>query len=428
MRLFLDSVGCRLNISELEHTARLVQAAGWELAHSPEDADVILINTCTVTAKAAADSRKMIRHANRVSSAPIIVTGCWSTLSPEKARKLPGVAAVIPNAEKEQIVEVLLKAPQPQSEDVLRWLQDYHPDRLRTRSFVKVQDGCNHRCAYCITTLARGRSRSRPIHDVLNDIRSAALEGVQEVVLTGVHLGMWGRDLSPEADLVTLIKTVLSEMASISRLHLSSLEPWDLPAELFRLWKDDRLVKHLHMPLQSGSSTILRRMGRKVTLDGFARLLADVRSQIPDVAITTDLIAGFPGEREADHQATLAFVHSLNLAGGHVFPYSEREGTPAARMAEPVHHACRKERAAQLRTVLAASAKTFKEQYVGTIRPVLWIQERKGMLQGMTDNEIKVFMKGHAGSVNHIEPVKLQALHGAGMTGIVLDDSRLFSP
>lgn len=416
MKIFLDSVGCRLNISEIEQTARLMQVAGWDIASSPEDADLILINTCTVTAKAGADSRQKIRHAHRVSDAPIVVTGCWSTLAPEAAAALSGVTMVIPNHEKDSLVEQLLLAGRPSTADVLAWLDEHQSQRMRTRSFIKVQDGCNNRCAYCVTTLARGESRSMPIESILADIHAAEREGVQEIVLSGVHLGMWGRDLTPEDNLTTLLRRVLNRTA-VPRIHLSSLEPWDLPQGLFDLWRDSRLVRHLHMPLQSGSKDILRRMGRHVTPGRFEELASDIRNRIPDLALTTDLIAGFPGETAEHHHESVEFVRRLSFAGGHVFPYSERPGTRAATLPDPVHHAERKTRAAELRTVLAASSRRFRAAFEGAVLPVLFIQTKGGQLQGITLNEIRVFADGPPDLINSIRPVKLLHQVKNGMEG-----------
>jgi len=419
MKIFLDSVGCRLNISEIEQTARLMQVAGWDIVFSPEEADLILINTCSVTAKAGADSRQKIRQANRRSNAPIMVTGCWSTLSPEDAAELPGVAAVIPNRDKDSLVEHLLQASRPTTADVQTWLQANQPARLRTRSFVKVQDGCNNRCAYCVTTLARGASRSMPIESILADIHAAEREGVQEVVLSGVHLGMWGRDLSPDENLTTLLRRLLARTA-VPRIHLSSLEPWEIPEGLFDLWENPRLVRHVHMPLQSGSADTLRRMGRQVTPSRFEQLAADIRARIPGLALTTDLIAGFPGETASHHRESVAFLRRLDFAGGHVFPYSERPGTAAASLPNPVHHAERKARAAELRKVIVDSSRSFREAFTGTVQSVLIIQSKHGRLQGLTPNEIRVYTDGPEHLVNTIQRVELRVQVKSGFEGPIL--------
>jgi threonylcarbamoyladenosine tRNA methylthiotransferase MtaB len=190
--------------------------------------------------------------------------------------------------------------------------------RLRTRAFIKVQDGCDNRCTFCITTLARGAGRSLPVEAILADINAALAGGAQEIVLTGVHLGSWGQDFETPQKIRDLIETILAE-APVIRLRLSSLEPWDLEADFFSLWQDQRLARHLHLPLQSGSAATLRRMARKTTPEDFARLVAAAREHIPEVAITTDVIAGFPGESEAEFAESLEFVRQMNFAGGHVF-------------------------------------------------------------------------------------------------------------
>ncbi|MBN2556987.1 MAG: MiaB/RimO family radical SAM methylthiotransferase [Anaerolineales bacterium] len=418
-KIYLDSIGCRLNISELEQAARLMQVAGWEVTDSPQQADLILMNTCTVTAKAGADSRQKIRQANRLSRAPIIVTGCWSTLEPEQAARLPGVAAVISNDDKDSLIERLLQTDRPRPSEVAAWLSKHKPRRLRTRSFIKVQDGCNNNCAYCITTIARGPSRSRLQQAILDEIHAAEQEGVQEIVLSGVHLGMWGKDLASGNNLTTLLACILQE-THIPRIQISSLEPWGVPEGLFQLWKDPRLVKHLHMPLQSGSADVLRRMGRHVSPETFTALVAEIRAAIPDLALTTDLIAGFPGETDEDHQASMDLVRKLQFAGGHVFPYSERPETSAASMDHPVHHADRKSRAASLRVLLQQTSLRFRTAFLDSVQPVLWIQEKNGRLQGITTNDIKVFMQGPACLINTIQSVRLDKLEGSGLAAAPL--------
>jgi threonylcarbamoyladenosine tRNA methylthiotransferase MtaB len=269
MKVFLDMVGCRLNQSEIERYARQFRLAGHSLTSDAELADLIVINTCTVTAAAASDSRQKIRRAARTGAKQIIVTGCFATLNPRETAELPRVSQVIGNLEKDDLVPMVLNIPASLFDRTSIQREPIPGTRLRTRAFIKVQDGCDNRCTYCITTLARGKGRSRPIIDILADIHSALDGGSQEIVLTGVHLGSWGYDFYQPSRLENLVRTILDD-TDTPRLHLSSLEPWDISPNFFELWQNSRLCRHLHLPLQSGSGATLRRMGRKVTPGAFA--------------------------------------------------------------------------------------------------------------------------------------------------------------
>ena len=261
------------------------------------------------------------------------MTGCWASLEPQAAAALPRVSNVVINQRKDNLVRDLLAPDRPlfDAEPLAR--TPLPGLRQRTRAFIKVQDGCDNRCTFCITTIARGRSRSRPIADVCRDIDAALAGGAREIVLTGVHLGAWGKDLG--MDLRRLVHAVLSR-TDVPRLRLSSLEPWDLDREFFDLWEDPRLCPHLHLPLQSGCAATLRRMARRTTPRSFRLLLEAARDLIPEVAITTDVIAGFPGETEAEFEESLAFVREMEFAGGHAFTYSPRPGTAAARRPDQI--------------------------------------------------------------------------------------------
>ena len=302
MKIHLDTIGCRLNQAEIEQMARQFRAEGHSLVAEAAGADLVVVNTCAVTTEAAADSRQKIRQAARAGAGKIVVTGCWSSLQPTQAAELPHVTRVIPNDQKNYLVaEVLgISAEHFDLEPLAR--QTLPGLRQRTRAFIKVQDGCDNACTFCITTVARGQGRSRPIPAVLADIRAALSGGTQEVVLTGVHLGSWGHDFNDHPS--TLILAILAE-TDTPRLRLSSLDPWDLDTDFFSLWDNPRLLPHLHLPLQSGSETVLKRMLRKTTPRSFRELVQAARAAIPQVAITTDVIAGFPGETETEFRETL---------------------------------------------------------------------------------------------------------------------------
>lgn len=421
MKIYLDTVGCRLNQAEIETYARQFRLAGHELVSAPEEADLAVINTCTVTVQADADSRQKLRQMARRGVPHIVATGCWATLHPAEAATLPAVQCVVPNELKDLLVPSLLELPRAAFDLEPLEREPLPGARLRTRAFIKAQDGCDNHCTYCITTLARGPGRSQPAEAVRRDVLTALRGGAQEVVLTGVHLGSWGQDFDPPRRLSQLVGDILAHTA-IPRLRLSSLEPWDLDAGFFDLWQEARLCRHLHLPLQSGCAATLRRMARKTTPEDFATLLASARRAIPGVAITTDLMAGFPGEDETEFAASLAFVQAMHFAAGHVFTYSERPGTAAVRLLEPVPHPVRKQRAAQLRQALAESAAAYRRQFLGCTLPVLWESAHgpgpQGWeLSGLTDNYLRVTVETPEPLWNRITPVTLTSLNMAGLQG-----------
>ena len=423
MNIYLDTVGCRLNQSEIESFARQFRAVGHQLVPSPEQADLVVINTCTVTAAAASDSRQRIRQAARVGKPQVVVTGCWATLEPGQAASLPGVSQVINNLDKDRLVPIVLQAP-PETFDLEFVERKPIPGtRLRTRAFIKVQDGCNNRCTFCITSIARGPARSRSIHAVGRDIPASLRGGTQEIVLTGVHLAAWGRDLAPNQRLRHLVQSILAD-TDTPRLRLSSLEPWDLQPEFFNLWQDPHLCRHLHLPLQSGCKATLRRMARNTTPDSFASLLQTARAAIPNVAITTDIIVGFPGESQAEFAESLDLVQGMNFAGGHVFTYSERSGTAAARMPGSVPHAERKARNARMQAVLTESEAAYQHAFLGMQLDVLWESTKAHdahgwKLSGLTDNYLRVHSHAPEQLWNQITPVQLTALTAHGLVGMV---------
>jgi len=415
MKVYLDTVGCRLNQSEIETYARQLTTAGHVLVASMEEADMMVLNTCTVTAAAASDSRQKVRQANKAGIQQIVVTGCLSTIKPESVSEMPGVIRLVPNSKKDNLVPIVLDLPAETLEkpDISR--QPVPGGRLRTRAFLKVQDGCDNRCTFCITSVARGEGRSYPIQRVITDVNTALRGGAKEIVLTGVHLGSWGHDLKQPQHISDLISALL-EIREIPRLRVSSLEPWDLDDAFFTLWQDPRLCRHLHLPLQSGSASVLRRMARKINPEGFAQLVSSARQQIPDVAITTDLIAGFPGETEEEFEEGLAFVRDMEFSGAHVFTYSAREGTAAAKMPRQVHNYLRKERSAILRKAAAEDSRSFHKIFEGREMDVLWesafpAQELgKWQITGLTDNYLRVRSVAKADLSNQITPVLLTEL------------------
>lgn len=388
----LRMTGCRLNQAELDTMGRQLRAQGHTLTDDPAQAAWHIVNTCAVTQQATASSRKLVRELHRANpAAQITVTGCYAQLAPSELADLPGVVRVIDNEGKDRLVEQLTGQP-PEAFDHEPVAREARINR--TRAFVKVQDGCENACTFCITTVARGAGRSRTTADVLADIRNLIASGYQEAVLTGVHLGSTGHDLGNPNGLYDLVRAILNE-TDLPRLRLSSLEPWDLHPDFFGLWDDPRLCRHLHLPLQSGSDSVLRRMLRRTTQTQFMALVQAARAAAPDMAVTTDVIAGFPGETEAEFADSLGFIEACDFAGLHVFPYSPRPGTPAARMRGHVPADVKKARTARLIAHADQQAARFAAQFVGQTRPVLW-ENVAGATQdgfvnvGYTDNYLRV--------------------------------------
>ncbi len=433
MRVYLDTLGCRLNFSEMERLARELATRGHHVVQAPEDADVCVLNTCAVTTTAEAKSRTLARALTKVNpKARLVITGCYATLSPAAARQLPQVYLVAGNQEKDHLADLLAswadEIPDVPVAEALR------PDRspfapTRTRAFVKVQDGCNNCCTFCIVTVARGEERSRSLDAVVDEINMLAAEGYQEAVLTGVHLGAYGRDLG--CDLATLVRAILRR-TPLPRLRLSSLEPWDLGPDFFSLWQesDGRLCPHLHLPLQSGCDATLRRMARRYTTAGYARLAETARERIPGLTLTTDIIVGFPGESDEEFQQSLQFVESMQFAHLHVFPYSRRPGTAAARMKGHVAEAVKRERSVAMRELDARCGRAVRRAQLGQTRPVLWegngqetADAHTHVWVGLTDNYLRVLTTAPAGVNlhNQITPVRLNRLEGDALWGEVLN-------
>ncbi len=442
MRIYLDQIGCRLNYSEMETLAARLQAVGHQTVSQPEQAQVIVFNSCAVTADAVRGSRKRVRTLHKANpTARIALTGCWTTLQPQEAAALPGVALVA-NNDRKDLLHTLLEPWSAELDDpdvLARMAPDGipftdpipadHERRRRTRAFIKVQDGCNNKCTFCIVTIARGESRSRSVADLLHEVEVLADDGVQEVVLTGVHLGSYGRDFAgvDGTDLKALVTTLLTH-TNIRRLRLSSLEPWELAPGFFDLWQQwpDRLCPHLHLPLQAGTNKQLRQMARRCTVESFRQLVADARAAIPDLILTTDLITGFPGETEDDFAAGLAFVEELRFAHAHIFPYSSRAGTAAASFAGEVPTVVKKARGQQLRTVIERTGQAERQRFLGTVRPVLFegdgqpLTDEPGRLwSGLTDNYLRVTVVApdEADLHNQCLPVRLLRHNGDLLEG-----------
>jgi len=421
MQVYLDMVGCRLNQSELEGYARQFRQAGHTITSHAEMADLIVINTCTVTSAAASDSRQKIRQAARSAAGQVVVTGCWATLNRAEAAAFPGVTQVIGNLEKDDLVPLVLKVSRFDFAGKSIQREPIPGSRLRTRAFIKVQDGCDNYCTYCVTTLARGVGRSRRIPDVLTDIHSALGGGSQEVVLTGVHLGSWGYDFEPPSNLSHLVDAILTSTET-PRLHLSSLEPWDVSPDLLQLFQNHRLCRHLHLPLQSGCKATLKRMGRRITPEAYTSLVLQARTAIPGLSITTDIITGFPGETDREFSMSAHFVRKTAFANGHVFTYSARPGTAAARLPDQVPHSVAKQRNAHMREIFRQSSAIFQNEQLGQDLMVLWEKAvplglSQWQLSGLTDNYLRVRTISASPCYNQIMRVHITAAEHGELVG-----------
>lgn len=372
MKVHLRMLGCRLNQSEIDMMARQFEQQGHTIVANPDEADQIVVNTCAVTNEASKSSRKLIRELHRTNTqADISVTGCYAQISPNDIAVIDGVQRVISNAEKDSLVSQVTGQPlerfdiEPHARDMRSGAAN------RTRAFIKVQDGCDNACTFCITTVARGEGRSRDADEIVHEINTLQEMGYQEAVLTGVHLGSYGHDLGNREGLMQLVQRILAE-TDIPRLRLSSLEPWDLSPGFFTLWQDERLQPHLHLPLQSGCDATLRRMRRNTSQAEFRQLVQSARAAIPQLNITSDVIVGFPGETEVEWAISQAFIEEMNFGSLHVFRYSVRSGTPAARMRGKVRNAVKKARSSYLLAHSQQQEARFAERFIGQALPVLW--------------------------------------------------------
>jgi threonylcarbamoyladenosine tRNA methylthiotransferase MtaB len=371
MRIYLDTIGCRLNEAELEQWSRDFLARGHRLTGDPEQADVVVVNSCAVTGEAVRKSRKLMQRLHRINPcAKLVVSGCYASLEPSRAAEIAGVDLVIGNRDKERLVEIAGRELELDTLPRLAAEPDANPllARGRHRAFVKVQDGCRYQCTFCIVTAARGEERSRPIPEAVAEINRLPAEGIQEAVLAGVHLGGYGSDRG--SDLAELVRRILAE-TDLPRLRLGAVEPWDLPERFWELFENPRLMPHLHLPLQSGSDTVLKRMARRCKRDAFARLAAAGRAAIPDLNITTDIIVGFPGETDREWRETLEMVERIGFGHLHIFAFSPRTGTLAAGMPHPVPPAVIRNRSRELHRLGERMRRATLERFLGRTFPVL---------------------------------------------------------
>lgn len=395
MKVYIKMIGCRLNQSEIDTMARQFEQLGHEIVETAEAADHFVLNTCAVTNEATKTSRKLIREFARLNpEGETTVTGCYAQISPQDIQVLPGVKRVVSNQDKDRLVSQLT-GQTVEIYDTEPFERESIPGTLgRTRAFVKVQDGCDNACTFCVTTVARGDGQSRTIEDVVKEVNYLYASGYHEAVLTGVHLGSYGYDSGDTDGLVHLVKALLND-TDMPRIRLSSLEPWDLSEGFFDLWDDPRVCRHLHLPLQSGCDATLKRMRRNTSQAEFRQLIHEARNTIENVRITTDVIVGFPGETDEEFAISEAFIREMDFAGLHVFRYSIRPGTPASRMRNQVSTKVKKARSAELLALSDAMEAQFAQTLQGTSQSVLWEQitgsTPEGFINtGYTDNYMRV--------------------------------------
>ena len=421
------TLGCKVNQFETETMEGLFRARGYDVVPFEERADVYVVNTCSVTHLSDRKSRQLIRRAARTNpSACIAVTGCYAQVAPEEIRALDGVRVVIGTKERARIVdyvEASLRADTGVAGTITDIMQarvfediPLHAMPHRTRAFLKIEDGCQNFCTFCIIPYARGPVKSRELSAVAREMHLLTEAGFHEVVLTGIHLGAYGIDLAARPTLADACRTALAE-TGLRRLRLGSLESVELSHDLLELMRTEpRFAAHLHLPLQAGSDAVLRAMNRHYTTGQFAQLLADVRAAVPGVAISTDIIVGFPGETEEDFAAGLDFVRQMGFARMHVFPYSARRGTPAARRTDQVPPMVRKERAARMQALAEELAEAYHRSVLGSAAEVLFETCEEGVTDGLTETYIRVYTDTPV-TRGEIVPMRLMHLYRDGIWG-----------
>jgi threonylcarbamoyladenosine tRNA methylthiotransferase MtaB len=382
----LQTLGCKLNQAETESLARQFLEAGYQVVAPDQAADIYLLNTCTVTHIADRKCRNLLRLAHRRNhKALVVATGCYVERAAAEVGSIEGVGLVVGNRDKERLAEIV--QAKTNGHEGYRSQDISGSSPFRTRALVKIQEGCSQPCSFCVVPRVRGRERSRSQDDVIAEVKARAAEGYKEVVLTGTRIGSYEH----EGGLQELVKRILGE-SEVQRLRLSSLEPRDLTTEFMSLWKDSRLCPHIHLPLQSGSDAVLQGMGRAYSTADYERAAAMAREAIPDLSLTTDLMVGFPGESEEEFNESYRFCERMGFAAMHVFPYSARPGTKAARMAGKVGDGEKKWRCQLMLDLAHRSTCSFRERFAGRSVNVLWEGNKDGIWFGLTENYLRVFL------------------------------------
>jgi len=418
-KVAIHTHGCKLNQADSQVLARQFQEAGFTVVRSATQADVVILNSCTVTANSDSKARQYLRRARRANpDALVVATGCYAQRAKDELSAMEEVSLVLDNRQKETLVSTVaaklnvVAGSSIQNAPVASRVG-------RSRAMVKIQEGCDQVCAYCIVPKVRGRERSMPPEEIIAEINGRSENGCREAVLTGTQLGTYGFDL-PGIDLRDLIRRVLAE-TSIDRLRVSSLQAQEITHELLELWEDPRLCPHFHIPLQSGSDTILRSMRRRYDTARFAETVELVRKKIPDAGITTDTIVGFPGEGAREFAESYSFAMSVGFSDMHVFPYSIRPGTSAAHLDGQVEVIKKRERTGEMLELAATAAREVRIGSLGQTRPVLWEpgkgRDAGGIWSGLTDNYLRIKAQSDRDLGNVITDARLTGLDGDWVTG-----------
>jgi threonylcarbamoyladenosine tRNA methylthiotransferase MtaB len=431
-RVALATLGCKVNQYESAALEQLFRERGYTIVDFDSAADVYVINTCTVTNLGDRKSRQLIRRAGRTNpDALVVVTGCYAQTAPDEVLEVEGVDLVVGAGNRASIVDLVESAAKGRKlkavQDILQCRQfeelpgEAHQDRVR--AFLKIQEGCENFCSYCIVPYARGPLRSRSPESVLDAVRTLVGRGFKEIVLTGIHTGAYGRERG-DIDLVRLLEKIAG-VPGLARLRLSSVEPNDVTPELLDLLASGPpFCRHLHIPLQSGDDTILKKMRRRYDTSFYRQLLEKAREKIPDAGITTDVMVGFPGEREEHFANTCVFVQDMRFSGLHVFKYSPRRGTPAAKMPDQVESAVKDARSKRLIALGRELARAFAAQYLEKIVEVLLEPASQGVkgynLEGLMDNYVRVFLTGDPAWQGRLVEIKVTGLSGNGLTGRII--------
>lgn len=431
----ITTLGCKVNQCESDVIVEQLNSCDWSLALENEPSEICIINTCTVTQKASMQSRQAVRQAiRRNPSARIVVTGCYAQTEPEAIEKILGVDDIIGNADKHLICEMIRRNTNTALDQPLTICKDMQPEidseflpdgvaDGRTRPFLKIQDGCNAFCTYCIVPYARGPSNSMPVENVLAGIQAFSNNGYREIVLTGIHLGHYGNDLIPQTCLSELLNRI-DQLNLIPRVRLSSIEPLELADAIINLVAgSNRFCRHFHIPLQSGDDGILQKMKRPYTAKDFRELVTKIHDQLPDAAIGVDTLIGFPGETEAAFENTYALVKQLPVSYLHVFPFSSRPGTVAAKYPNKISAEVVKDRCERMRLLGNSKRADFYAQFIGQKMNVLVETTRHrptGLLKGLTSNYIPILMDAHDGYQNKLVAVRAQEVMGDALWGTIL--------
>jgi threonylcarbamoyladenosine tRNA methylthiotransferase MtaB len=427
-KVSLHTLGCKVNQYDTAAIGRALQEDGMEVVHGVSEADVFVVNSCTVTASTDRQNRQLIRRLRRDHpGALMVVTGCQAEVFPEALSQMGEVDLIVGNRYKGDLPKLILESLRNGSAELNAcyskrswWGMVASPLPGHTRAYIKIQDGCEASCTYCVVPRARGRSRSRPFSSIRSELRRMEAVAVQEVVLTGIRLGLYGRDLSPQWSLVCLLEHILKS-SNIPRIRLSSLEPLEITDELVGCMRDsERICPHLHVPLQSGDDEILRLMNRPYRSDQYRDRILRASAEIRDLTLGCDVIVGFPGETPAHFQRTIRFLGEIPFTYLHVFPFSPRRGTPAEQMPHRLPSEQLKSCSKTLRTISHKRLRDVMTSYVGRTMFVLVEQawrERDGWMQGLTSNYLRVMIPGDEHLKSQIVPVRLERVEGRYLLG-----------